>query len=42
MAPDGRMSRGRFVEWIVTKDRDVMDAQRAWAEAYAGGGVGRE
>ncbi len=32
MAPDGRMSRGRFIEWVVTKGRDVKLAQREWVE----------
>jgi hypothetical protein len=32
MAPDGRMSRGRFIEWVVTKGRDTRQAQRDWVE----------
>lgn len=32
MAPDGRMSRGRFIEWVVTKGRDIKRAQREWVE----------
>ncbi len=31
MAPEGRMSRGRFIEWVVTKGRDVKRAQREWS-----------
>jgi hypothetical protein len=33
MAPDGRMSRGRFIEWLLTKGKDVRDAHHAYTEA---------
>ncbi len=39
MAPDGRMSRGRFIEWVVTKGRDVRRAQREWSEREHEGDV---